>query len=66
MQTLNKKSRFRGVMEDINQSGNKTWMARITRKQLRFHKRFPFTPRGEELAAKAYQEQIQKLQTNAI
>lgn len=63
MQTVNKKSRFRGVVEDINQSGNKTWMARITRKGLKFHKRFPYTPRGEELAGQTYQQKINELLT---
>lgn len=61
MQTLNKRSRFKGVMEDTNQSGTKTWIVRVQRKGLKFYKRFPFTPRGEELAGITYKQKIDAL-----
>lgn len=58
-----KKSRFQGVSEDISGSGTKTWMVRIQRKGIKFHKRFPFTERGEELAARTYLNKIDELYT---
>lgn len=59
-------SRFMGVSIDVNKgTGTITWKCRVRRKRVCFTKRFPFTPRGEELAGETYKKIIDALQSTA-